>query len=1029
MKNILTFIFISLFFLSYSQSSLNLSEGRKELSLRRTAELNIILDSNKKGNLYLDFNKMVLAYSDPYDDACYTNMDLSKQLNIEIDYTLYGEETKSTKSYFIRFHDVNNKFIFNNCTPRANNMLTISIKGFETAKLFEKCFQDMLNILFKEDYNISNSNYFLEKEKVEKRIVRLKKEIAAKDKETAKIISVTNDNREDVALEQIKRINKVLINSKYYFKLNYKKRKLSLFESGEKKPYKKVILEPHFKTSITKESAHYVEFAYFSIAFWHENHRALELQARLDELMQILYGVDKNKPVSFESLSNHPQLKYLGKTIDDPEVQKLLANKNIYLVGDYINSSYIGVNYCFNKSSKLITRIEFDNVNERNVTKYNGLNSLPKTVNDVKIEPTSGGVYYILEESRLAKLQNESYKKYLDLELEKRKNKSEDYLINTREDLNRYYDPKGEDIFTLLDKTDILLEKYLTYKSGGKFKENEYCEALYLKYSKKIRLINCSSDKTYAIETGNFNDKELIKRFPYSVDLDKGLDIVLTQLAKIEGYKESFKAVVSEKSKYGENRNVEIILVKIETKGINRNIILKRYEKDSKNTFHYISIAQKDPSKWSSKFKPYKILTNNDIAVLEAKQQDKIKKLDALKKEGIYYPVDGSESKTVGVPIMTFKIRKDKTVEVVEISTNTIDDKASPLLYWKSKVLKSINGVSMVNMDGEKLKRACQGKIGVPIEIINKEGLIYRPKREYWLYGDLKTIDFDILFPNREQGISEGSFTFNGSTYTGEYINIGGNNGGSTRKSPRGKGEWKGKKATFKGTWVGEPEGLFTVTVNSNKDKYAIGTFKQGVPIGKWKIHDLENTYNSDFEIVFDGNGKVIKTPDMAEVSTKLEKSSENKRTVIYFNLRQYENYSAFKLVYSIGYLTGDCKCKNESTAATLDYTEYYIDKSGKKVFSYFPSTICTEFKDGHITNISEDELNKAIDRKIHKLWEQKSKSNNSLSDVYTYSEFIGRKSSSFNKVYAPSVTQDCTTEKEVKVVNWKDYDIWFLWK
>ena len=912
-------------------------------------------------------------------------------------------------------------------------------------------------------------------------------------------------------------------------------------------------------------------------------------------LFFLLSYSQETSSVDLIALSSHPHLKYLGKSLYDPEVQELLKNKKVYIeFNESINSEYIGVEYSFYSRSKLINRIRFSTVKGRNVVKYKGLKNLPKGINSVKIEPTAGGIYYRLQGEDFSKLYDKSLDTYLSFQLAKRKNNPKKYLIKTREDLERYYDPKGDDIITLLDTPDTFFDEYVSSKGGNLKYKRTNCYFSTFKVDeiilKKCRPKGKDFDKVYySIEANDFSNKEFKERFPYSVDLDKGMDVVLAQLAEVEGFKEAVRMNTFSEDKYigKEEIAVEITVVKIETKGIMRYVILKRKVTDLEYDFYSISISNHNFNGYLGNFKPIKIntleanfiKTEEDLArfydpkgediltlidsphnkVFEeylvdigvkvdrengytiTLKQDEIKlrrfplmysitsldfankkfkdrfpynidlsegvysvtsqltkknlvenidegrantvitindtgkkryihligfplesedsfhtivisnthpwsndkityqsvadykkfksvkrriEFDALKKDGIYHPIDGSEAITVGVPLMTFKIRKDKTVEVVEIDVNIVEKPASILRYWRSKVLKSINGVPMVNMDSEKLIKACQGEIGDPIVIINEEGLAYKPKREYWLYGDYKTIDFDTLFPNREQGVSEGSFTWKGYTYTGEYIN-----GREARKLPRGNGVWQGKKAKFQGVWLGEPEGVFTVTDNSNSSKYAVGTFKNGIPIGKWNIHDPENSYITNFEIVFNSNGKLIKTPDMAEVSTKLEKSSEDKRTVIYFSLIQLEQYSAMKLIYSLGYLTGDCECKNESTAATLNYTEYYKNNTGEKVYSFFPSAICAEFKSGHITNISEAELNWAIDQEIYKLWKIDFNSTDLISDAVNKSDFTGRQSKSFSKIYAPSVGIDCTTEKEVKVVSWKDYDIWFLWE
>jgi len=577
-----------------------------------------------------------------------------------------------------------------------------------------------------------------------------------------------------------------------------------------------------------------------------------------------------------------------------------------------------------------------------------------------------------------------------DLENSYTENPPNPYVKN-KADITRFYDPKGEDILTLIDNkpTKLFLE-YLINKNPTlnnktfKLKNDEI----------KFNL----SPHIYSITSFDFTDKKFKNHFPYNIDLSNGSDSIVSQLTK--------QNLVEDIGRGRRN-----IILTINDRGKKRYIQIIKFPNEPKNTFHTITISNINP--WTRYSKKIKYLTADDYVNFKRKRN--IKEIEALKKDGIYYPIDGSEPKTVGVPQMVFKIRRDKTVEVYKISVSLVENPRSSLRYWRTKILKSINGVPMVNMNHEKLKKACQGKVGERIEIINKDGLMYKPKRVYWVYGDYETIDFDIIFPHRDVLTVKGTLTVKGRAYKGEYK--------KGRNYPFGIGVWKGENTIFNGFWRTEPDGVFTVTATKNKNKYAYGKFKDGKPVGKWEIYDPEMKISSPFYITFNNLGKVISSPKIKVKENKVEILNE-KRTVVFFNLHRQDIYSYYKLVYALGHLTGPCRCENQRTTSVLGYTEYYI-KDGKKKASFELSTICVEFKEGHVKNITEKELNRVIDKKLYKLW---LKQDNQKNYIYPR-KFVGRKSSSFDKIYAPTVRKDCSKQKEVEVINYKNYDIWFKWK
>ena len=559
----LIIVLITFLFLSATNSfaqNLTLTPEQKTLIIERVGQLNEILKSQENGqNFELKYNPLKLQFNKSQE--CYIDIDLSNRIYV------LSEELWSINKwvFYVDFKGQNTSRtdFHNSCTKSNLYEHSFSFEEKRIAKLFKKCATDLFEIMYNESYNFEKpTKIYMEdlewfvREKNEEQ----QRRADAAERRKVNFFEVTDENRKQLAYEQIERINKLIkekSNSRnHHYTLNYE---LLLLTEHYYVKYKgdlkdAIYLRSDMSTySVKNASSRYYAgitslFSYSSTGFvFVAQDLATELESRYKELLQILFGITEkdHKPgVDWATLNNHPQLKYLGKSINDPLVQELYNSKKTKVVlstddnlwSNSYKRSYILV---VDESSETIREVRFLLESEDKSRRYEYFDQLPYPVRGVEVKKSTNEVarldcvIYSIDEKEREILEEKSFEQYMLAELERRKNSGEKYLITKQEDLQRYADPKGNDIWRLAGSKDELLTKYLF----NKYKENnsyitsaDFNDTDELPLSNKNYLLSTKYGYKYIIDiyaAGHGKENYLKERFPLDCELTFDLSTFL----------------------------------------------------------------------------------------------------------------------------------------------------------------------------------------------------------------------------------------------------------------------------------------------------------------------------------------------------------------------------------------------------------------------------------------------------------------------------------------------------------------------
>lgn len=183
------------------------------------------------------------------------------------------------------------------------------------------------------------------------------------------------------------------------------------------------------------------------------------------------------KNIDLSAYKNHPQLKYLGESSHHPDLQKLMNDKSkTTYFNDYDPRK--GYYYEIDKNNDFISAVHFiksrrdGTVGKKRVKKYKG--TLPPAIEGVEVNSEYNRPFtyniYRLNKKAIKEFGAKAAADELVAEIAKRKNATDDFLIKTKDDLKRFADPKGDDIWKLIGyNSDPLLTKYLYNENTNRF--------------------------------------------------------------------------------------------------------------------------------------------------------------------------------------------------------------------------------------------------------------------------------------------------------------------------------------------------------------------------------------------------------------------------------------------------------------------------------------------------------------------------------------------------------------------------------
>lgn len=504
-------IFIFIYPLSgNAQGTIDVPE-RHGLLTKRVSDLNKILDSKMADDHFeISFNPLSLSYFNTSE--CKVEFDLSKRIHFYNHFDRY-----SFGNDYLAFRNTGEAVFSSTCSDINSSTLKFNFYTSLIKKLFEAASKDLLSMLYDESYKEGDINVSMRniENKVKEHKIREQEVLAAIERRKARHFEVNDQNKKKLAFERIEELNKVIkdhsLQKSTYYKLNFEE--LSIVEYDSKKvDYRRIInlsadmYTIHEKIKSSRYSSRIESLLSFNRLgdVFVVNNYAIEHNSRCIELLQILFGEKKKftgKGVDWDLLSTHPQLKFLGKSLNDPAINALYTGKKTSkffgvpfhsAANSDVKRSYLCV---YDKETKIIIEVRFILIDYEKVRQYEDLKQLPVNIRGVDIfqeeHYSINYIVYKINPESTAELNVLAFEKEAKETLEKRKSTGEKRLINSYKDFKRFADPKGDDIWTLLANYDPLFVKYLdnnhrSYKgwydlnyinfsySGGKYKIKDY---------------------------------------------------------------------------------------------------------------------------------------------------------------------------------------------------------------------------------------------------------------------------------------------------------------------------------------------------------------------------------------------------------------------------------------------------------------------------------------------------------------------------------------------------------------------------
>ena len=339
--------------------------------------------------------------------------------------------------------------------------------------------------------------------------------------------------------------------------------------------------------------------------------RSLDMNALhpIEAIPSHIQSRDEKDLSALNAYAEHPYLKFLGVSINDPDFAKMFADETISY-GDKKRTFYMkhydkqkGVffglekNYGIVSTVFFVTRRKEGSKQKKKIKPFKG--HLPEGVNGVMVENTYDSPFYFkvyeLDKRLLKILGKRAYGTDLDKALAERKKSRENYLISSKADLKRFADPKGKDIWQLVGQHDDLFVKYCFNKTVRRY---SYTKRKW-NDRKEIPLSNSNFNildqvfgVAYIIKKGATRKKEYLQeRLPF--DLENVQFDLSTFLPQIFALPEFAKARYGDETKKGIKKpeTYTVIELKFKTNYGERFIIIKKYQKDPGSTFSSMTFS------------------------------------------------------------------------------------------------------------------------------------------------------------------------------------------------------------------------------------------------------------------------------------------------------------------------------------------------------------------------------------------------------------------------------------------------------